>query len=1001
MPAELASLSVSINSTTVKNTDDRLLKLSETAKKLEDSWNSMLAAVNKTGDTFSKIADSAKSIDTVSEATKKLNTATTETRAGNLERYASALQKYANAAKGVPETIAAPPPAARASRGSSSGSGVGGAAAGLMRARIGMMGQMGPLYGGMMTSISGSAATILGPILLAGEAVKALTEKVIELGVASVEMQIKFDKVETTLLASTGSTAAARDAMDYVSQTARNMGLDLLSAAEGYAKMTAAAKGTSVEGEKTRQLFEALSKTSVAMGLSQEQSSSMFKAFTTLLSKGVPAAEQLRRQLSNVLPGAFNMAAEAMGMSVQQMSKAMKAGQVDMSDFVGGMTRVLTERFGGAAFEDALDRTQAQMNRFTTAKESFLKDLSGFGPTGFAQGLWAGMSDELNAAAKSMEDLGNTAEGIAEKGSLDQLAKFDGKELISAFTGGTKAAEGFAEKLLTAEGIADASSEVLTRTGLIFQGFGATVWDAGEMLATVPKDLVDVVLGFKELNTVGDEFVDHLGNVEEAWKQHGNDRDTILALADALRQYAAEGHSALEVAERYKELFRAPTGAPFMKGGAPQIPLGLDNPKEYTAPPDKKAENRYQQVLESSQRMIESLQKEAATWRMSKAELAAYNQELETTQLKRKLTVAQQAQYEKAMAAPTLTDEDRALGRRATGPSRNAQMEAARARIAANTLQEQLDKQTKAQMDEDIRNMDHYQSEAEKLYAKEALDEQDRAKVMEGAVANVKEHGMSMEEALEYLNAVYYNYNAKHDPEVRKMIEAERKVEEGYDRFLQTIEKQTKAPEYAAQQFDYLQRAISEGHLVKGTAAWSDALLRIKKETSTTTAFLMTEFDNMGKSISDTLIDVGLKNSKAWEDMLSNMLKAMAKAVLYEKLFKPAIEGFGGAGWEGLIAKLAGAWGGSSSGGSSGDLPPVPSTIRAGAPSGNAGASFADGAVQVAVHLHADGTTSTQAAASTPEAQALGAKIGQTLVRSAIIDECRQGGIIYRMVRGR
>ena len=71
------------------------------------------------------------------------------------------------------------------------------------------------------------------------------------------------------------------------------------------------------------------------------------------MSKGTVQAEELRGQLGERLPGAFNLAAQAMGVTTQELNKMLDNGEVLAIDLLPKLAEVLDERFADAAGENA------------------------------------------------------------------------------------------------------------------------------------------------------------------------------------------------------------------------------------------------------------------------------------------------------------------------------------------------------------------------------------------------------------------------------------------------------------------------------------------------------------------------------------------------------------------------------------------------------------------------------------------------------------------------
>lgn len=145
---------------------------------------------------------------------------------------------------------------------------------------------------------------------------------------------MSLQKIDMTFQAVTGSAAAANVEMDYVRTTADRLGQDVLTAAGAYAKLLAATKGTNITLEESRNVFEGITAAATAYGLSQYELEGALMAVQQMISKGSVQAEELRGQLGERLPGAFQIAARSMNMTTKELSKALEMGQVSAEDFV-------------------------------------------------------------------------------------------------------------------------------------------------------------------------------------------------------------------------------------------------------------------------------------------------------------------------------------------------------------------------------------------------------------------------------------------------------------------------------------------------------------------------------------------------------------------------------------------------------------------------------------------------------------------------------------------
>lgn len=166
------------------------------------------------------------------------------------------------------------------------------------------------------------------------------------------EASIKVDVLNNRLKYSEGDSGAAGERFDYLANISNKLGLSLDSVAQGYTTIAAASKGTIIEGETTRKTFEGITAAAATLGLTGEQTEGALLAVSQMISKGKVSAEELRGQLGERLPGAFQLAAKAMGMTTGELDKFMADGKLMAEDFLPKFAEQLNNTFGGSAAEN-------------------------------------------------------------------------------------------------------------------------------------------------------------------------------------------------------------------------------------------------------------------------------------------------------------------------------------------------------------------------------------------------------------------------------------------------------------------------------------------------------------------------------------------------------------------------------------------------------------------------------------------------------------------------
>lgn len=181
-----------------------------------------------------------------------------------------------------------------------------------------------------------------------------------------LQASIDLQRIENALQVATGSSAAAAREFGFIAEQADRLGLNLRATAGAYAKLSAATLGTNVSLATTREIFLGIAEAGTVLSLSADQQAAALNALQQMISKGTVSAEELRGQLGDVLPGAMNIAAQAMGLTTTEFGKMLAKGEILAGDFIPRFAAQLREQFGGAAV-DAANGLQQAMNRLDTA----------------------------------------------------------------------------------------------------------------------------------------------------------------------------------------------------------------------------------------------------------------------------------------------------------------------------------------------------------------------------------------------------------------------------------------------------------------------------------------------------------------------------------------------------------------------------------------------------------------------------------------------------------
>lgn len=253
---------------------------------------------------------------------------------------------------------------------------------------------------GSIASASHRMAAMAASALAVREAIQALK--------ATIDTGVQFDSLKTQYaFGNGGDVRKGADEMAYASELAHRLGLELIGTTQGYAKLQASALGTNLAGQKTRDIFTAVASAGAVMGLSADAQAGALLALSQMMSKGTVQAEELKGQLGERLPGAFQIAAKAMNVTTGELQKMLENGQVVAEDFLPKFAAALQASVNGAL--PAAERSsRANLQRLENALTEFKLRIANSGL--------------LDKVAEQLERLLDQIGAMADSGELDKLA---------------------------------------------------------------------------------------------------------------------------------------------------------------------------------------------------------------------------------------------------------------------------------------------------------------------------------------------------------------------------------------------------------------------------------------------------------------------------------------------------------------------------------------------------------------------------------------------------
>lgn len=364
-----------------------------------------------------------------------------------------------------------------------------------------------------------------------------LALKAIDMGRAAVSTGLAWERQNKALTTAAGGAAEAGEELSFVKAEADRLGLSLDGLVGQYAKFLASSK--SLKREDQRELFLGVAEAGTALALSADQMNGAMNAFEQMAAKGTVQAEELRGQLGERIPGAFDLAAKAMGVTTAELNKMLEGGEVVASDFLPKMARELRNTFGADA-QANVDSLTAKINRWENAvlqaQVAFSEGFSG----SFSAAL-GDASEGIDKAENSARSLGealgwllargnDAASGIAKLGSM-------AGEFYATDWGGEEAS-GSIDRVTTAIDQVEAHMRPAREAWRILTEEMAKAQAAGDDLAQ--RSIRQQIARLQELAAATGKAVPGLTNFSQAQRKAKEESDWQDGVNKALSEYLAK-----------------------------------------------------------------------------------------------------------------------------------------------------------------------------------------------------------------------------------------------------------------------------------------------------------------------------------------------------------------------------------------------------------------------------------------------------------------------------
>lgn len=186
----------------------------------------------------------------------------------------------------------------------------------------------------------------------------------IELGKSFYETGMQMQSLEYQMIAATGSTTNAKDAMKFAAEMADKYGISIKDVEGSMAQFAMGAIRGGMSMQQMERDFEGLSTYVRAMHLDTNNLTRGMIAFQEIMGQGTLRSQQMLMLIRD-LHISYQMMAQALGMSTEELKTQMEEGLIPAQKAIDALTQLMQKQFGEVAIA-ASDNLQANLGRLST-----------------------------------------------------------------------------------------------------------------------------------------------------------------------------------------------------------------------------------------------------------------------------------------------------------------------------------------------------------------------------------------------------------------------------------------------------------------------------------------------------------------------------------------------------------------------------------------------------------------------------------------------------------
>lgn len=190
----------------------------------------------------------------------------------------------------------------------------------------------------------------------------------------------------------------ASEQFEFAKQTANGLGLELQTVTREFPKLASSMLLSGRSADEAQMVFKAFGSAMRVVGLSAERQQLVMLALTQGFSKGTVSAEELKRQLGEQIPGAFELMQDAIrevtGDELFNLDKALRDGKISSDAYILLARRI--EQVYGNAVPKALQTASAQATILSNKYQEFLQLVASSGADRALAQMFARIAEALD-----------------------------------------------------------------------------------------------------------------------------------------------------------------------------------------------------------------------------------------------------------------------------------------------------------------------------------------------------------------------------------------------------------------------------------------------------------------------------------------------------------------------------------------------------------------------------------------------------------------------------